>query len=327
MKTIVLSLSLILSSLSLWSRPVAENQSGCYMEKPIYQKNRLYEICFENNDIRVSFKAESSYIIMRLDITEKVFFSLDYTVQPYFYEEDNHYVYYYSTTIPLFSKQSIPHFRPPMPKKQQVFNPKPYVNLDSDPNFINPILFNKLICSHPMLVYTGSRFSELSGVPPFKELQKILKLSEDEDYTDWLYKALKKPFHIASFVHRNYMANRFAKPARAHLSLNTIIKSTQSYLVTENLDYLHEMTGQAPLRLATYSKVNIPAHKHLLNYDYLFIIGLDDDTFGLIHWYKENKPKGKIVYLGKTKPTFLDDRDFWIADDIEKALLQIEELL
>lgn len=177
-----------------------------------------------------------------------------------------------------------------------------------------------ILKSSSVLFYTGAGLSRAADIPDMNQLFELLQVSADENCLYSLEYAFKFPGQFANRIQTFYQACLQSEPTEAHQALKALSKKTNSRVLTENLDILHEKTGVLPYRIRPKNLNEDVKAKDCKNYDYLICIGLSYDDKGFMGWYKENHPKGKIISLNLDQPNYLGDDDFLLKGDLQKVL-------
>jgi NAD-dependent SIR2 family protein deacetylase len=111
-----------------------------------------------------------------------------------------------------------------------------------------------------------------------------------------------------------------AKPTKAHFALHDIILKTWSLLIIENLDLLHQKSGDTPLTRGNFSKSQMELSKA----DYVVTIGLASDESTLLNLYKKLNPKGIIIAININEDIdYLSNKDFVLQKNAQIAVPEI----
>ncbi len=188
------------------------------------------------------------------------------------------------------------------------------------PKTISLAKLKKIFKKKTTLIYTGAGISAASGVPTMHQLVQLMNLGAREGFIESLDQLLDNPEKLIRIIYAFHTACFESKPTKAHWALARLVKSKQTQLLTENLDFLQEATGVIPYRPnGDYlSKQVDPAS--LREIDYIICIGLSFDDKGFLGWYKKNHPKGKIISIDLISPSYLGDEDYFLKGDLQKIV-------
>lgn len=178
-----------------------------------------------------------------------------------------------------------------------------------------------------VVFYTGAAMSEKGGVLGMTKLEERLGIKDKKNWQE----AIRHLVRNADDIGRTW--SEFSKamaengPTEAHRALTKIAKKTNSAVMTENIDLLHERAGtQAVHASGPYLRENV-SHAELREIDAVVTVGLGDDDRGFLVWYKRHNPKGKIIAINMTKPPYISKGDFLVRGDLHKIVPQLEQEL
>jgi NAD-dependent SIR2 family protein deacetylase len=176
-----------------------------------------------------------------------------------------------------------------------------------------------------VLFYTGAGISMASGVHSMDQLQETLGIEMSEKIDSLLKKAVANPQGVIDSW-EEFTKAAFEKPATpAHQSLRTLAQKLKSQIFTENVDHLQERAGVKATHLTgPWLKENIQP-EWLRDVDVVITVGLSYDDRGLLGWYKENNPNGKIVAVNLSQPSYLGNEDFMLKGDCQKIVPELEK--
>lgn len=173
-----------------------------------------------------------------------------------------------------------------------------------------------------VMFYTGAGISAAAGVPTMHKLAKLLPFDKKG-----IERAVNNPKQMVRNIRFFYRACYLGSPTRAHKSLKNIIMGRETALLTENLDQLHQRSGINPFCVTALAvKQEIGANR-LKQVDAIICVGLSRDDKGLLSWYKELHPEGKIISIDLQQPSYLGENDFLLRGDIQQVIPQIEQLV
>lgn len=198
---------------------------------------------------------------------------------------------------------------------------------DAHPTLINQETLEKVIKSKKVLFYTGAGLSLASDVPAMNELNELLGLEVGGKFIFSLEKAIKSPHEFVGRIKTFHDACLYSAPTPAHFALRGLSLYNNTRLITENLDCLHEASGIFPYRIDAEHLREEVGGQSLAKFDYIICIGLSFDDRGFLGWYKEQNPQGKIVAVDISQPSYLGDEDFWIQDDLQALIPDIQKAI
>lgn len=198
---------------------------------------------------------------------------------------------------------------------------------DAHPTRINQATLESIIKTKKVLFYTGAGLSLASDVPAMNELNELLGLEVGERFVFSLKKAIEFPRMFAEKIRSFHNACLYSAPTPAHYSLRDLSLYNNTRLVTENLDCLHEASGIFPYRIDAKHLREGVGGESLAQFDYIICVGLSFDDRGFLGWFKEQNPQGKIVAVDVCQPSYLGDEDFWIQDDLQVLMPNIQHAI
>ncbi len=149
------------------------------------------------------------------------------------------------------------------------------------------------------------------------ELMKGLDLEEGERFIDSLKKIVQDPEKAAAYIKHFHKACILSPPTPAHTALTQL---SQTQIVTENLDYLHERTGIKPYRIKGDRLRYEIDPTTASSIDAIICIGLSADDKGFLGWYKHHHPQGKIIAVDLKQPAYLGDEDYFLCGDLQEII-------
>lgn len=196
-----------------------------------------------------------------------------------------------------------------------------------------------------IIVYTGAGLSA-GVVPTLKELNAFMKLSpqrsSEEEETgeevfarsqrnfDYIVQLILNPEEIQKVLTESFFKKLVeTEPTKAHQALAEIIKNYGLFLITENMDELHQKTGLNPLFLAGLTLyIGVKSLEEIIeNADYILPIGLSADQSGFLKYADNKNPKIKIIAINTDKPNYLGEGDCLVQGDCQEILTKLWERL
>ena len=112
-----------------------------------------------------------------------------------------------------------------------------------------------------------------------------------------------------------------------HRALKEIALRTNSQIVTENFDHLHERSGIKALRTEDIDLTAEIDPSSFAELDAFCCICLSYDDRGLLAWYKKHNPKGKLIALNLRQPSYIGAKDMFIRGNVHELLRELNEAL
>ncbi|KKQ46409.1 MAG: hypothetical protein US63_C0002G0022 [Candidatus Moranbacteria bacterium GW2011_GWC2_37_8] len=185
----------------------------------------------------------------------------------------------------------------------------------------------EILKSKKVLFYTGAGISVAGGVYGMQDLEKSLRLDGLRNSDELIMLAVSEPekalkpwddFANAAFENG---------PTIAHSALTRLAEKLQCKIFTENVDHLHEKTGIQALRpTGDWLKENIQP-SWLKEIDAIITVGLSSDDRGMLAWYKENNPNGKLIAINLVQPNFVGEEDYLLKGDLQDILPELEKMV
>jgi len=173
-----------------------------------------------------------------------------------------------------------------------------------------------------VLLYTGAGISAAAKVPTMHQLDALFPWDQN-----WIEYAMRHPRQIARRVRFFHHACFETSPTEAHFALKEIALKHNIPLLTENLDHLHQKSGIQPFCVTADAVRKQISPADLKEVDAILCIGLSYDDKGLLGWYKELNPKGKLISIDLKKPSYLENGDFLLLGDIQQVLPSLKVIL
>jgi len=192
----------------------------------------------------------------------------------------------------------------------------------ASPSSMNVEELAKWIGSKNVVFYTGAGISAAAGIPTMLELAFLFPFDREG-----IEKAVHHPEKVLSKVQFFHQACYESFPTNAHRSLKAIALAHHIPLLTENLDHLHHKTGIKPFFISAGSVNNEVMEEKLKTIDAIICIGLSSDNRGLLRWYKELHPEGKLIAINKEQPSYLNNEDFLILGDVQTVFPNLQDLV
>ncbi len=198
---------------------------------------------------------------------------------------------------------------------------------DAQPSLISQSTLENIVKKHNILFYTGAGLSLASNVPAMNELNELLGLEVGERFLFSLEHGIESPREFASRIKIFHDACLYSAPTPAHYALKDISLHKSTRLITENLDCLHEASGIFPYRVNAQQLREEVGGESFAQYDYIICVGLSFDDRGLLGWYKEQNPEGKIIAIDLFQPSYLGDEDYWLIGDLQTLIPDIRNTI
>ncbi|MBF8264076.1 MAG: hypothetical protein HW387_1741 [Parachlamydiales bacterium] len=195
----------------------------------------------------------------------------------------------------------------------------------SSPHVVSVAFLLSLIKKHYIAFYTGAGLSISSNVPSMSNLEEMIGINPKIGFNASMESILNSPENTTRNIYQFYRACFYSKPSKAHYAIYKLANFKKCPVFTENLDFLHEITGISPYRISpeiVSEHVLSPTDVKVL--DYMICVGLSHDDRGFLNWYKSNNPKGKIIAIDFGVPTYLGDEDFIIQEDLQQVFEFLE---
>lgn len=187
---------------------------------------------------------------------------------------------------------------------------------ETQPRVMNIEDLAELLANKKVLFYTGAGISVAGGVFGMEDLQASLSLNPANP-TEFITKALTQPTLILE-PFKTFCKTAFENaPTPAHSALSNIASLTNTAIVTENFDLLHERAGTRAIRVNAHQ---FRADNSLKQIDALICLGLSHDDRGLIAWYKQKNPSGQLIALDLKRPRYIGNQDFLLMGDLQKTV-------
>jgi NAD-dependent deacetylase len=198
-------------------------------------------------------------------------------------------------------------------------DPKPLILKNQIPIKIKTIRnLADIIQSKRVIFYTGAGISS-GAVPTMNELLKSLG-----DKNRLIINVRKNPRKYIKIFDDFFKKCEEAEPTKAHLALHSIISKTGALLITENVDLLHQKSGDNPVTRDDFSRV---CKEELSRADYVIAIGLASDESGLLNLYKKLKPDGRIIAINiGERLEYLSSEDYLLLKDVQIALPELSKI-
>lgn len=177
------------------------------------------------------------------------------------------------------------------------------------------------IRDHSVVFYTGAGISLASGVNDMSGLLSLLGMSKSccvsSEYADYVRTHEQEVLTcFAGFCQKAFTA----EPTPAHRAIVTIALSKKVQVMTENFDFLHQRSGIMPFCVSASSVRKQVAPDELKSVDALVCVGMSADDRGLLQWYKDQNPQGKIIAFNLEVPQYVGPDDYVVLGDVQKTL-------
>jgi NAD-dependent SIR2 family protein deacetylase len=202
----------------------------------------------------------------------------------------------------------------------------------ADNQFINEGKLAEMMIGKKVIFYTGAGIS-MDRIHGLSELMDDLEINIDKNEDGFLKTCVSDPKEIAEKWHEFKQSLVDSEPSVAHESLTKIAKQTNSPVITENSDLLHEKAGTNPFHVSGPKLKKQVKSEELRYIDMVVTIGLRADDRGFLAWYKDQNPNGIIVAINKKQaepleyPEYLGEDDMMIEGDLREIVPQLEKEL
>jgi len=182
--------------------------------------------------------------------------------------------------------------------------------------------------THNIVFYTGAGISIAGGVKGMAEHRAQLGLETELGKANgFVLNALRDPQKILD-TYEDFTTSAYENPPTpAHRSIATLAKLTNSPVLTENIDLLHEHSGIRPINLSGPWLEDNVKPEWLKKVEAIVTVGLSHDDRGFLAWYKEHNPEGKIIAIDIKRPSYIGEGDALIEDDAQQLLPQLEKMV
>lgn len=114
------------------------------------------------------------------------------------------------------------------------------------------------------------------------------------------------------------------EPTPAHVALAKIATKKWTTICTENFDRLQERTWIKAYHISWDDMLQRYNPEYFKEIDAIICIWLSHDDRGLLWWYKQHNPQGKIIAFDLQQPEYLGDEDYLLQWDVQKILPEIQ---
>lgn len=176
-----------------------------------------------------------------------------------------------------------------------------------------------------VLIYTGAGIST-PQVPSLDQIWNGINTKNiiDKNYPVYLFN------NSAYFLNliKNKFKEAYASPTKAHFAIKQIIDNKRDWCVaTENLDFLHELSGIQPFRKTPLDGNELLSISNIRfnEYDFCLAIGIMRPLSNVMRNLREERIEICFIDL---KPNYLmKEDDFFIQSDAQNAVVQLKEQL
>lgn len=180
----------------------------------------------------------------------------------------------------------------------------------------------KYVNNKKCIFYTGAGLSASAGVATMRDLEQLLEI--DKGKWNFLKVAWYNPQKIVQKFASFCESMIYEKPTKAHIALKEIAEEKSVAIITENVDLLQQRTG-VDLIFAYSDQLSSISVQDWQEVDGILCIGLSHDDRGLLAWYKQHNPNGKLIAIDLKVPNYLSNNDFIYQGDIQKLLPLLAE--
>ena len=176
-----------------------------------------------------------------------------------------------------------------------------------------------------VVFYTGAAISEKGGVAGMTRLEEQLGIADKKNWQEAVKHLVRNSEDVGKTWSEFSGAMAENEPTETHRALTRIAEQTDSAVMTENMDLLHERAGtQAIHASGPYFRENVSID-NLKKIDAVVTVGLGYDDRGCLAWYKRHNPNGKIIAINKEKPGYFGKGDLLVKGDLHKNISQLEK--
>ncbi len=146
-----------------------------------------------------------------------------------------------------------------------------------------------------IVILTGAGVSAESGLGTFRESGGLWEKFKIEDVATpdaWV----RHPELVLDFYNERRKQNNLAKPNKAHYALVELEKQHQVFIVTQNIDNLHERAGSSNV-LHLHGEIS-KAKTSELSTDYVLV----EESIELGDLYKGKQLRPHVVWFGESVP-------------------------
>ena len=182
--------------------------------------------------------------------------------------------------------------------------------------------------AHRVVFYTGAGLSEAGGVAGMGAFMNTMGMNTKRPIDQFIERLLNCPDDLCQLFSSFCQCAFYGEPTSGHEALKVLAEYKECQIVTENFDYLHERTGVRAFHVEDRELSKDIDGESLSDIDAFVCVCLSYDDRGLLSWYKEQHPRGKIIALNLSQPSYLSEGDMFIQGDAHQLLKGlIEELL
>lgn len=176
-----------------------------------------------------------------------------------------------------------------------------------------------------IVFYTGAGISLAAGVDDMNHLKALLGMSADFlKYAEYVKNNEQLVLNnFAAFCHRAFTA----ESTPAHKAIAAIALAKKIQVMTENFDFLHQRSGIMPFEVSAQAVSQNIVPQDMQDVDALVCVGMSADDKGLLQWYKDHNPLGKIIAFNLIVPEYVDGNDWVVLGDLQKTLPAVKEIV
>jgi|GEM_PF-2674449 len=191
---------------------------------------------------------------------------------------------------------------PPAPSNKP--SEKPRIETQSSAREVNLDDLIEGLKGKTCLIYTGAGISVEVGLPDSARLKKQLGVDMNTDVDEFAVSMCTTQTRPNLESSLQELQHKFyGTPTKAHYLLGEIQGITEGRiaLATENLDKLHEKSGNPVIPLGNIG--DIPK-EYLRQVEVVITIGLKQNFTGLVPRYKAENPQGTVIAVNLSKPPY-----------------------
>lgn len=175
--------------------------------------------------------------------------------------------------------------------------------------------------------YTWAWISMASWIFDMKWLMDSMGMNMKIETDDFIHTILAEPQKVLDVFSTFCDVAFHWEPTSAHYALAKIAIQKWTTICTENFDRLQERTWIKAYHISWDDMSNRYNPEYFKEIDAIICIWLSHDDRGLLWWYKQYNPHGKIIALDLQQPEYLGNEDYLVQLDLQQILPKIAGIL